>query len=108
MEMKNLAENVMDQMREGEPPVHELSEEEKADLAKKAILKKDIIRRAQEYIKVPVEDRKEKKYLLAEIQQIVDEVDDAFVLMVNDAKGIPTCITFNPRTPEPEDPTIST
>lgn len=109
---KDLPEKVIDAVREKaaggldyeNPP--QLSEEEKARNAKLQILRKTIIDRANEYVATPVSDRPAKKYLLAEIQQIVDEVDDAFVLVVPQKDGTPYSITFNPRTPEPEDPGI--
>lgn len=103
------AEKVLDAVREGtvdfdNPP--QLSEEEKARNAKLAVLKKAIIERANEYVATPVDQRPDKKHLLAEIQEIVNQVDDAFVLMVYDKAGIPTCITFEPNGPVPEDPSI--
>lgn len=108
----DLAESVVDGLREkvesGEDFDHppEQTPEQKAASAKKAILKKDIIRRANEYVGTPVADRPGKKYLLSEIQQIVDEIDDAFVLVIAQKDGVPYSITFNPNTPEPEDPGI--
>ena len=86
------------------PP--QLTDEEKKMHAIKQVARQNIIAKANEYIKTPVEDRKSKRHLLGEIQAIVDELDDAFVLMVPQKDGIPTCITFNPNTPEPEDPGV--
>lgn len=102
------AEAVLDEMVRRGAPTEEpkLTPEEKLEHAKKEALRLAIINKATEYRKTPKDDRAGKKYLLAEIQAIVDQVDDAFVLMVYDAQGIPTCITFNPNTPEPVDPTL--
>lgn len=112
-EKKNFAdvppETVIDAIHAGKPDFDnppELSEEEKARNAKLGILKKSIIERANEYVATAPADRPGKKYLLAEIQEIVNEVEDAFVLMVYDAAGIPTCITFEPNGTVPEDSTI--
>ena len=84
------------------PP--ELTDEVKKIRAIKQVARQNIIRRGKEYVETPIADRAGKKYLLAEIQQIVDELDDAFVLVVPQKDGVPYSITFNPHTPEPEDP----
>lgn len=104
-------DEVFDAIREGKEPADydhppELTEEEKARRAVQTATRLDIIRRANEYIHTPVEERAGKKYLLAEIQAIVDALDDAFVLVVPQKDGVPFSITFNPHTPEPDDPTI--
>jgi hypothetical protein len=56
----------------------------------KAVAKKNVIAAADRYLKS--RDRKE----LVFIQQLVDELDDAFVLMIYQNDGIPYSITFNP------------
>lgn len=102
------AEVILDEIVKREKPTEEpkLTDEEKKMHAIKTVARQNIIAKANEYIKTPVEDRKSKRHLLSEIQAIVDELDDAFVLMVPQKDGIPTCITFNPNTPEPEDPGV--
>lgn len=103
------AEVILDEITKSAPDFDNpptLTPEEKLEHAKKEALRLAIITKATEYRKTPQEERESKRYLLSEIQAIVDQVDDAFVLMVYDEKGIPTCITFNPNTPEPVDPTL--
>lgn len=87
------------------PP--QLTDEEKKKIAIQRAAKQDIIRRANEYIKTPVPERAGKKHLLAEIQEIVDTLDDAFVLVVNQKDGAPYSITFNPKSAVPEDPSAN-
>ena len=87
------------------PP--ELTDEVKKIRAIKQVARQNIISRGKEYVETPLADRPAKKYLLAEIQQICDELDDAFVLVVPQKDGVPYSITFNPHTPEPVDPSNS-
>lgn len=84
------------------PP--ELTDEVKKIRAIKQVARQNIINRGKEYVETPLADRASKKYLLGEIQQIVDELDDAFVLVVPQKDGVPYSITFNPHTSEPVDP----
>jgi len=105
---KNLTDHVFDAMAAGAPRDYdnppELPEEVKKMNAIKQVARQNIIKRGTEYVKTPVEERESKKYLLVEIQQIVDALDDAFVLMVPQKDGVPYSITFNPRTPEKSKP----
>jgi hypothetical protein len=105
---KHIADHVFDAMAEGAPRDFENPNQLPEDVVKiraiKQVARQNIISRASEYVKTPVEERESKKHLLREIQAIVDELDDAFVLMVPQKDGAPYSITFNPRTPEKESP----
>lgn len=71
------------------PP--ELPEDVQRMRAVKTIAKKNIIAAAERYLK-----SRERSELVF-IQQLVDELNDAFVLMIYDlSDGIPHSITFNP------------
>lgn len=104
---KNLAEGVVDGLRDvaeaGGIPVVEKTEEEKKISAIKEAAKRDIIRRATEYIQTRPAERHGKKHLIREIQEIVDTLQDAFVLVVPQKDGVPYSITFNPGEKAPED-----
>jgi phosphosulfolactate synthase (CoM biosynthesis protein A) len=111
---KHIPERVVSGLRElasDEKKIHdyehppELTDEVKRIRMIKAAAKKGIIARASEYVKLNAEERKEKRYLLEEIQQIVDELDDAFVLVVGQKDGVPYTITFNPHKEIPIDET---
>lgn len=98
----NLSDEVVEKMRNGEvkpdfdnPPV--LTDEEKKKHMIQEATRLDIIRKANEYIKTPIEERESKKYLLQEIQEIVDLLEDAFVLVVPQKDGAAYSITFNPH-----------
>lgn len=105
------SDSIFNAIREGKDEAefenpHTLSEEERRMHAIKQVARQNIIAKANEYIKTPLEDRPEKRHLLREIQEIVDTLDDAFVLVVGQKDGVPFSITFNPNTPEPADPLI--
>jgi len=100
-EQKDLVDTVFDALHAGDgapdfenPPV--LTDEVKRLRAIATVAKKGIIDRATAYIQTPAAERESKKHLLIEIQQIVDELDDPFVLIVPQKDGVPYSITFNP------------
>ncbi|HOB90064.1 MAG TPA: hypothetical protein PKG74_01895 [Candidatus Colwellbacteria bacterium] len=102
-----MSKNILEKLGEGmrkrfeagadfdHPPVQ--TEEEKKRAADLMIAKKGVIDRAREYSKTPPAERENKKYLLAEIQEIVDLINDPFVLVIDQADGAPYSITFNPK-----------
>jgi hypothetical protein len=100
-EEKHISDQVFDAMADGAPRDYdnpgELPEEVKKINAIKQVARQNIIAKGNEYVKTPVDERESKKHLLIEIQQIVDALDDAFVLMVPQKDGVPYSITFNPR-----------
>lgn len=98
---KHISDQVFDAMADGAPRDYdnpaELPEDVKKINAIKQVARQNIITRGMEYVRTPVEERESKKYLLHEIQQIVDALNDAFVLMVPQKDGVPYSITFNPK-----------
>lgn len=65
----------------------------------KEVARHSVVRAAKRYMES--RDRSE----LAYIQSVCDELDDAFVLMVQQKDGVPVCVTFNPGgdIPNPEE-----
>lgn len=56
----------------------------------KQVAEQNVLRAANAYMQT--RDRKHLEY----IQAICDALDDAFCLMIDQADGIPVCVTFNP------------
>lgn len=82
---------------EGEAP--EKTEEQIRIAAIKEAAKNDICASAELYIKTRNPD------LLVHIQEVVDELNDAFVMSIPQKDGYPVCVTFNPRESVPTIPT---
>jgi hypothetical protein len=70
-------------------------EEERISMIKLAA-KQNITKLAEEYM-----DSRDKA-LLQKIQDIVDVLDDAFVLVIGQKDGVNVSVTFNPKEPTPE------
>lgn len=70
-------------------------EEQRLSMIKIAA-KQNITRLATEYMTT------RDKSLLQKIQDIVDVLDDAFVLVIGQKDGINVSVTFNPKEPTPE------
>lgn len=96
-------DGLRDRAADGDIPVVEKTEEQKRISAIKEAAKQDVIRRATEYIQTRPAERHGKKHLIREIQEIVDTLQDAFVLVVPQKDGVPYSITFNPGEAVPED-----
>jgi hypothetical protein len=56
----------------------------------KEAARQSVIKAANRYMET--RDRGE----LAYIQSVCDELDDAFMLMIQQKDGVPVCVTFNP------------
>ena len=71
------------------------SEEKRIAIIKRAA-KQEVVRLATEYMTT------RDKALLQKIQDIVDTLDDAFVLVIGQKDGVNVSVTFNPKEETPE------
>lgn len=74
------------------------TEEEIKISAIKEVARRNIIEAVNRYMKT--RDPQE----MIRVQELVDALDDAFVLHIGQKDGTPVCVTFNPRSKTPEVP----
>lgn len=78
------------QINDSLPGETEKTPEQSRILAIKYVAQQNILAAVSQYIK----DR--DRAHLVRIQEIVDVLDDAFCVNIEQADGIPVCVTFNP------------
>lgn len=88
---QDMENSILSPMQMDEMPIDvELTPEQERIRVIKRAAQNDVVAAAERYM--ISRDRAE----LAHIQAVCDALDDAFVMVITQADGIPVCVTFNP------------